>query len=63
MKPIKQTLMERDDLSEEDVKKLLKECLSEMKAAIKNGEPEEADEIFRDYTGLEPDYIFELDIW
>lgn len=63
MKPLKETLMERDGLSDEEAQELIDECTAEMKASISRGEPEEAEEIFNDYTSLEPDYIFELDIW
>jgi hypothetical protein len=63
MKPIKQILMERDRLSDAEAQELIDECTAEMQASIARGELEEAEEIFNDYTGLEPDYIFELDIW
>jgi len=58
MKPLKQTLMERDLLTSDEADDLIKETRELMLEAIEIGE--DAEEVFSDMTGLEPDYIMEI---
>ena len=57
MEKIIKILMERDGLSKEEALVLIKETRDEI---IMLDNPFEADDIIRDYLGLEPDYIFDI---
>ena len=59
MKDLKRTLMERDDLSSREADELIEEVREAMMESIESGEGD-AEEIFTDMTGLEPDYIFDV---
>ena len=50
-------LMERDGISEEEARALVKETRDEL---IMLDNPFEADDIIADYLGLEPDYIEDI---
>lgn len=50
-------LMERDGISEEEARALVKETRDEL---IMIDNPFEADDIIADYLGLEPDYIEDI---
>ena len=52
MNKIVEILMERDGITEEDARALIKETRDEIMC-----NPENADEIIQDYLGLEPDYL------
>ncbi len=54
MKSLKQTIMERDDLTDAQAEIEI----SEARQAILDGEDPE--EVLADYFGLEPDYMFDL---
>ena len=53
-----QILMERDGMSESEARELINEVQEMMFEAIDAGSYLEAEEIFQDELGLEPDYIF-----
>lgn len=53
-------LMERDGMSESEARELLQEVREMMFEAIDEGSYIEAEEIFEDELGLEPDYIFSI---
>lgn len=52
MEKIIKILMKRDDIDYETAKSIVQETIDEI---IEN--PEQADEIMRDYLSLEPDYL------
>jgi len=57
MKDIIRILVERDDISEEEARALIKETRDEI---MMLDDPCKADEVIMDYLNLEPDYIFEI---
>lgn len=57
MKKIIKILMERDGISEEEARSLIKETRDEI-AMLDN--PFEAENIIMEYLGLEPDYMFDV---
>ena len=57
MKKIIKILMERDGISEEEARALVKETRDEI-AMLDN--PFEAENIIMEYLGLEPDYMFDV---
>lgn len=59
-KSLKTTLMERDELTENEAQNLINEIFDEMMERISEGDFTEAEEIFSSQTGLEPDYIEDL---
>ena len=48
-------LMEREDISREEANEMLSDARGEVLDALENGE--DAEEIFTDITGLEPEYM------
>jgi len=50
-------LMERDGISAEEARSLVKETRDEL---LSLDNPLEADNIIMEYLGLEPDYIFDI---
>lgn len=60
MQTLIQVLIERDGITEEQAKEDIRECRTEMLAAIESGNMFEAEEIFADWFGLEPDYLFDV---
>jgi hypothetical protein len=57
MKKIIKILMQRDGISEEEARALIKETRDEI---MMLDNPLEADNILMEYLGLEPDYIFDI---
>lgn len=57
MNKVVKILMERDGISEEEARALVKETRDEL---IMLDNPFEADDIIADYLGLEPDYIEDI---
>lgn len=53
-------LMERDDMTEKEARELMSEVREMMDEAIAEGDYSEAEAIFEEEFGLEPDYIFDL---
>ena len=61
MNRVVKILMERDGMTEEEAKAEVREARNEMYEAIHDGcDAEEVEDIFSDYLGLEPDYIFDV---
>ncbi len=50
-------LMERDGLTKEEAKEELAEVIEEMRDLIEDGRFIEAEDLFSDMLGLEPDYL------
>lgn len=57
MKEVIRILMERDGISEEEARTLVKETRDEI---MMLDDPCNADEVIMDYLNLEPDYISEI---
>ena len=57
MKEVIKILMERDGISEEEARTLVKETRDEI---MMLDDPCNADEVIMDYLNLEPDYISEI---
>jgi len=57
MKEVIRILMERDGISEEEARALVKETRDEI---MMLDDPCNADEVIMDYLNLEPDYISEI---
>jgi len=55
---IKEVLMRRDGLTEEEAEDLIKEARDDFHLRLARGEM--PDDICQEYFGLEPDYIWEL---
>ncbi len=60
METIKEILMRRDELTEEEAKSEIEEAKRGLADYLRNGEMELAYNICEEYFGLEPDYIDEL---
>ena len=61
MNRVVKILMERDGLTEAEAKAQVREAREEMYEAIADGYgTEDVEDIFSDYLGLEPDYIFDV---
>ena len=58
MDSIKEVLMRRDNMSEEEADELIEEAKEDLMKRLKAGEY--PDDICQDWFGLEPDYIFDL---
>ena len=57
MNKVIRILMERDGISEEEARALVKETRDEI---MMLDDPCNADEVIMDYLNLEPDYIFDI---
>lgn len=57
-KEIVEIFMRRDGMTREDATELLKESYSAVQEAILNGD--DADEVWMEETGREPDYLYNL---
>ena len=57
MKEVIKILMERDGISEEEARALVKETRDEI---MMLDDPLEADNVLMEYLGLEPDYLFDI---
>ena len=60
MREIINILMRRDGISENEAKNLVEDCMLEIHEAIAAGRYMEAEDIFMDWLGLEPDYLMEI---
>ena len=60
METIKQVLIRRDGISEQEADDLILEAREAMYEYIDDGEEEMAHNICEEYFGLEPDYLMEL---
>ena len=58
METIKQILIRRDGMSEQDADELINEANAELYDRLDNNK--DADDICQEYFGLEPDYLIEL---
>lgn len=60
MQEIISILIRRDHLSENEARNLVEDCMEEVETAIAGGRYIEAEDIFMDWLGLEPDYLINL---
>ena len=60
MKSIKQVLISRDGLSEQEADKLISEAAEQMHRYLIQGDLDSAYHICQEYFGLEPDYLTQL---
>jgi len=60
MDNLKDILMRRDGITEEEANELIKDAKEQLQEYLDEGNTEAAYEICSDYFGLEPDYIMEL---
>lgn len=60
MNRLKKIIMKRDSLTSEEADSLLEEVRKMMNDAMAYGNVQEAEDIFTDELGLEPDYIVDL---
>lgn len=60
MESIKEVLMRRDNMHEEDAERLIKEAKEQFNEYLESGEDYYAENICEEYFGLEPDYIIEF---
>ena len=60
MDNIKDILMRRDGITEEEANELIKDAKEQLQEYLDEGNTEAAYEICSEYFGLEPDYIMEL---
>lgn len=57
---IKDILMRRDGMSEEEAEELIEEAKEEIAECVHMFDPECAEQVLADYFGLESDYLIEL---
>lgn len=60
MRPLKQVLMERDGLSEEEANREIRETQNRILELVGEGEFEDAFDEIETSLGLEPDYLEEV---
>jgi hypothetical protein len=60
MKSVKQILMDRDDMSENEAEELIADVREELQFAMETNDFMYAEDVMYGYLGLEMDYIFEL---
>lgn len=60
MREIINILMRRDGISENEARNLVENCMLEIHEAIAAGRYMEAEDIFMDWLGLEPDYLMQI---
>ena len=60
MGTIKEILMERDGMTENEAANLIAEATEDLNERLDNGEYVDDAEFCKDWFGLEPDYITEL---
>ena len=60
MNRVVKILMRRDGITEEEAREIIAEVKEMMESSIGDGCYSEAEEIFQDELGLEPDYIFDI---
>ena len=47
----------RDDISYDEALETIRDCAADMEHTFYDGRVDEAEDILRDYLGLEPDYL------
>ena len=47
----------RDDITYEEAIHIVRDCAADMEHAFYNGNLDEAEDLLKDYLGLEPDYL------
>lgn len=57
---VKEILIDRDDLTEEEAEETITDTMAMVYEAIESGDFLEAEDIFMDELGLEPDYLLDL---
>lgn len=60
METLKEVLMERDGITEEEADELIEEARMVLEEYIENGNIDNAYEICAEMFGLEPDYLLDL---
>ena len=60
MKSIKEVLMERDGMSEQDAIDLINEAKEQFSVYVQEGDLVMAEDICEEFFGLEPDYLDEI---
>lgn len=60
MNEIINILMRRDGISENEARNLIEDCMEKVETAIAAGRYMEAEDIFMDWIGLEPDYLMQI---
>lgn len=60
MKSVKQILMDRDDMSENEAEELMADVREELQFAMETNDFMYAEDVMYGYLGLEMDYIFEF---
>jgi len=60
MKSIKQVLISRDGLTEQEAEELISEAAEQMHRYLQQGDMDSAYHICEEYFGLEPDYLTQL---
>ena len=60
MKSVKQILMDRDDMSENEAEELMADVRKELQFAMETNDFMYAEDVMYGYLGLEMDYIFEF---
>lgn len=60
MRSIKQILMDRDNMLEEEAQDLINEAKEQLDEYLAVGDMISAEEICYEYFGLEPDYLMQL---
>jgi len=60
LRDIKDILMERDGLSEEEAKDRILDAKAELQCLLEDGDLVAAEDICKDHFGLEPDYVIQL---
>lgn len=59
-KSIKQTLMERDEISAEEAKGIIADAKEALQEYVREGDLNGAYNVCEEYLGLEPDYLDDL---
>jgi len=60
MESIKEVLMRRDNMPEDEADELIEEAKDAIATYLENGDVMAAEEVCYEYFGLEPDYLMEL---
>ena len=60
METIKEILMRRDGVSEQEAEDLINDAKEELYELLEQGDMESAHDICQTHFGLEPDYLMEL---
>lgn len=60
MRTIKQILIDRDGISENEAQNIIDEAIDQLHEYLAEGDICSAEDICAEYFGLEPDYLMEL---